>query len=177
MANFMEDLWTSIFTDGATPTLLIATNVTFAALDLVLLSLLFLTYSIHFVVLFVLASGLWWAINWFTKEVQLAKAEEERLQKTRRDASMKASNVDPDAAGDEMSSRDGEDTEVEAEEDRSRQAVPQKTAAQASGSAPGGLSPSDAETMRQRQQQRRSMAESTGSLSTDSEWEKVGDDG
>ncbi|RKU40852.1 SMK killer toxin resistance protein [Coniochaeta pulveracea] len=49
MATFVQELWDSIFTPGPTPTLLIATNVTFAALQLVLFTLLVATWSIHFV--------------------------------------------------------------------------------------------------------------------------------
>jgi hypothetical protein len=77
MAGFVEQLWDSIFTPGPTPTLLIATNATFGALQLVLFALLLATYSVHFVVLSVLSAGLWWAINWFAAELNAAKAREE----------------------------------------------------------------------------------------------------
>ncbi|KAI0974415.1 ER protein Pkr1-domain-containing protein [Xylaria arbuscula] len=77
MAGFVEQLWESIFTPGPTPSLLIATNVTFAALQLVLLALLIATYSVHFVVLSFISGGLWWAINWFATELNAAKAREE----------------------------------------------------------------------------------------------------
>ncbi|KAF2481935.1 ER protein Pkr1-domain-containing protein, partial [Neohortaea acidophila] len=74
---FFTDLWTSVFTPGPTPTLLIATNATFAALQLVLLALLVATYSVHFVILSFLCAGLWWSINWFAAEVLRAQAEGE----------------------------------------------------------------------------------------------------
>lgn len=77
MAGFAEQLWESIFTPGTTPTLLLATNVTFASLQLVLLALLVATYSVHFVVLSLISGGLWWAINWFATELNAAKAREE----------------------------------------------------------------------------------------------------
>ncbi|KAJ2966915.1 hypothetical protein NUW58_g10556 [Xylaria curta] len=77
MAGFIEQLWDSIFTPGPTPSLLIATNVTFACLQLVLFILLIATYSVHFVVLSFLSGGLWWAINWFAAELNAAKAREE----------------------------------------------------------------------------------------------------
>ncbi|KAI8953851.1 ER protein Pkr1-domain-containing protein [Xylaria longipes] len=77
MAGFVEQLWDSIFTPGPTPSLLIATNVTFAALQLVLFILLIATYSVHLVVLSLLSGGLWWAINWFATELNAAKAREE----------------------------------------------------------------------------------------------------
>ncbi|KAH9909164.1 ER protein Pkr1-domain-containing protein [Xylariomycetidae sp. FL2044] len=76
MASFFQDLWESIFTPGPTPTLLIATNVSFACLQVVLLALLIATYSIHFVILSFLCGGLWWAINWFAAELQAAQAKE-----------------------------------------------------------------------------------------------------
>lgn len=76
MANFVEQLWESIFTPGPTPSLLLATNATFAALQLVLFALLLATYSVHFVALSVLCGGLWWAINWFAVELNAVKARE-----------------------------------------------------------------------------------------------------
>ncbi|KAJ8132601.1 hypothetical protein O1611_g1022 [Lasiodiplodia mahajangana] len=82
MAGFVEQLWDSIFTPGPTPSLLIATNVTFACLQLVLFILLIATYSVHFVALSLLSGGLWWAINWFATELNAAKAREE-AEKTR----------------------------------------------------------------------------------------------
>lgn len=70
MSQFVQDLWESIFTPGPTPSLLIATNATFAALQLVLAALLLATYSIHFIILSFLCAGLWYAINWFARELQ-----------------------------------------------------------------------------------------------------------
>src|SRR6266511_4586715 len=77
MTSFIENLWQSIFTPGPTPTLLLATNIAFAALQLLLLGLLVATYSIHFVVLSLLCAGLWWSINWFSAELarEAAKAK------------------------------------------------------------------------------------------------------
>lgn len=54
MSKFFEDLWESIFTPGPTPSLLIATNVSFFFLQIVLGALLVATYSVHFVVLSIL---------------------------------------------------------------------------------------------------------------------------
>ncbi|OIW35625.1 Pkr1-domain-containing protein [Coniochaeta ligniaria NRRL 30616] len=82
MATFVSDLWESIFTPGPTPTLLIATNVTFAALQLVLGLLLVATHSIHFVVLSAISGGLWWSINWFARELKIHQQQEE--EKARR---------------------------------------------------------------------------------------------
>lgn len=82
MSQFFQDLWESIFTPGPTPSLLIATNVTFAALQFVLAALLLATYSIHFVILSFLSAGLWWAINWFARELQ-ANHDKELKEKAR----------------------------------------------------------------------------------------------
>ncbi|KAI1428329.1 ER protein Pkr1-domain-containing protein [Xylaria sp. FL1777] len=76
MAGFVEQLWESIFTPGPTPSLLLATNATFACLQLVLVALFVATYSVHFVVLSIISGGLWWAINWFAIELNAAKARE-----------------------------------------------------------------------------------------------------
>lgn len=77
MAAFMLGLWESIFTPGPTPTLLVATNVTFAALQAVLAGLLLATHSVHFVVLSALCGGLWAAINWFARELRQHQLQEE----------------------------------------------------------------------------------------------------
>lgn len=82
MSQFFQDLWESIFTPGPTPSLLIATNVTFAALQFVLAALLLATYSIHFIILSFLSAGLWWAINWFARELQ-ANHDRELKEKAR----------------------------------------------------------------------------------------------
>ncbi|KUJ24093.1 Pkr1-domain-containing protein [Mollisia scopiformis] len=97
MSAFFTQLFESIFTPGPTPTLLVATNVSFACLQLVLLALLIATYSVHFVILSFLSAGLWWSINWFVAELNAAQARED--EKKRR--------MEETAAGD--------DTETEAE--------------------------------------------------------------
>jgi hypothetical protein len=77
MSQFFTDLFTSIFTPGPTPSLIVATNASFACLQVVLLILLVTTYSIHFLILSCLSAGLWWAINWFVAELIAAQAVEE----------------------------------------------------------------------------------------------------
>ena len=77
MADFLTDLFNSIFTPGPTPPLVRATNAAFAALQLLLLLLLVATRSPHFGVLTVLCGGLWWAINWFVRELEATRAEGE----------------------------------------------------------------------------------------------------
>jgi ER protein Pkr1 len=86
MSQFFEDLFNSIFTPGPTPTLLIATNVSFAALQTVLFTLMITTYNVHFFVLSFLCGGLWAAINWFAREVQAAKELEDKVRRERKDA-------------------------------------------------------------------------------------------
>lgn len=83
MADVFTNLWESVFTLGTTPTLLLATNVTFALLQLTLATLHAFTPSIHLVTLSFLCAGLWWSINWFADEVRRAsnKEGEGRLSK------------------------------------------------------------------------------------------------
>ncbi|KAK0717010.1 ER protein Pkr1-domain-containing protein [Lasiosphaeria miniovina] len=88
MTSFFRDLFESIFTPGPTPTLLVATNVTFAALQVVLGALLIATYSVHFLVLSGLCGGLWAAINWFARELKEHQQHEE--EKARRAAAAAA---------------------------------------------------------------------------------------
>ncbi|EME77906.1 uncharacterized protein MYCFIDRAFT_212589 [Pseudocercospora fijiensis CIRAD86] len=109
MADFLTNLWESVFTPGTTPTLLVATNCTFGALQILLLGLLAATYSIHFAILSVLCGGLWYSINWFAVELQAAQkaeVEAERLRKKRQQE--KEWSAEGDAADDE-----GENTETE----------------------------------------------------------------
>ena len=82
MADFMTNLWESIFTPGPTPTLLIAANASFGALQIVLLMLFFMTYSAHFVALSVICAGVWWGINWFAAELRKAQLAEEEATKS-----------------------------------------------------------------------------------------------
>lgn len=97
MSAFFTQLFESIFTPGPTPTLLVATNVSFACLQLVLLALLIATYSVHFVILSLLSAGLWWSINWFVAELKISQALEDHKKR----------QMEETAAGD--------DTETEAE--------------------------------------------------------------
>ena len=118
MANFMVSLWESVFTPGPTPTLLLATNFAFGALQLVLLSLLVATYSIHFVVLSILCGGLWFGINWFTAELARAKAGEagaEGEEKREGEGIAGASSSDRKRERQKSPESVGSDTETEME--------------------------------------------------------------
>jgi len=110
MASFLTSLWESIFTPGPTPTLLIATNVTFGSLQILFLSLLIATHSFHFVALSILSAGLWWGINWFAGELAQAKEIEEQAERIRRKRRSQEG-----AASDETSG--GDDADPESEED------------------------------------------------------------
>ncbi|KAK5945961.1 SMK killer toxin resistance protein [Knufia obscura] len=160
MANFMEELWGSIFTPGTTPTLLVATNASFAALQFLLLILLLATYSIHFLVLSVLSAALWYAINWFARELQIehAKAAAKEKQNQR-----------------DKSPEPGSDTETEID---TPSAVPKlaDTSSTATSVASGHLQ-ADALAPTDDLRRRRSLGDSSGYVSTDSEWEKVSEGG
>lgn len=78
--DFAQDLWSSILTPGTSPALIKATHFSFAALLATLLFLLVATKNIHFVFLTTIALGLWAAITWFIKEVELEKQRQQQLQ-------------------------------------------------------------------------------------------------
>lgn len=160
MANFFEELWRSIFTPGTTPTLLVATNASFAALQFLLLILLLATYSVHFLVLSLLSAGLWYAINWFAQELQIERAKAAaKEQQDRR----------------EKSPEPGSDTETEID---SQSAVPKhvNTPKTETSSTTGHLQASTS-TSADDLRRRRSLGDSSGYVSTDSEWEKVSEGG
>ncbi|KAJ6017066.1 hypothetical protein N7451_000445 [Penicillium sp. IBT 35674x] len=159
MASFVEELWSSVFTPGPTPTLLIATNVTFAALQFVFFVLLLATYSIHFVVLSFLSAGLWYSINWFAQEVSAVQRAQEAEKKAQAEAETTGSDRKKDSV-------DSADSETETESFSG-----QKPSAVATGSAAARLQPPD-----QDPKKRVSVGgDSSGYGSTDSEWEKVED--
>ena len=147
MAAFLTNLFNSIFTPGPTPTLIVATNASFAALQCILLVLLIVTYSIHFVILSFLSAGLWWAINWFVTELEAATENEKEAQR------ITLLHGERDHAGADDSGTETEGTDGLGIGNRGRSAP---------DAAEGAL------------RKRRSLGEaSTGELSTDSEWDKV----
>ncbi|KAJ5123615.1 hypothetical protein N7448_009712 [Penicillium atrosanguineum] len=153
MASFVEELWSSVFTPGPTPTLLIATNVSFAALQLILFALLLATHSLHFVALSIISAGLWYSINWFAAEVRAAQLAQEAEKK------------DPALDRNKDSVEGDSDTETE---------TFNKPSAIATGSA--SLSSSGLQPIERDPKKRPSSGgDSSGYGSTDSEWEKVED--
>ncbi|PGH28892.1 anaphase-promoting complex subunit 2 [[Emmonsia] crescens] len=171
MTSFMEDLWSSIFTPGATPTLLLATNVTFAALQLLLFALLLATYSVHFVVLSSLCGCLWWAINWFVKELEISREQSEPANTSRSQPTRKGTTGRPPGAIDtesetETESLAGGESNLPAAAISSGSMGPPPIRGPGTSRAPP---PNEAEDLRKR----RSAPDSSGYVSTDSEWEKV----
>jgi len=158
MAAFLENLFNSIFTPGPTPTLLVATNASFACLQLLFLALLIATYSIHFLILSVLSGGLWWAINWFVAELLAATAKEEeakRLRGLKREKDLQGTS--------------GDDTETEVEKvDRGQE----------KRSTPVERLGQDQDQDQESSLRKRlSVGDRSGEISTDSEWEQVDEEG
>ncbi|KAL8719351.1 MAG: hypothetical protein Q9225_003634 [Loekoesia sp. 1 TL-2023] len=154
MASFLTDLLTSIFTPGPTHSILVATNVSFAALQTVLFILLLLIQSVHFIVLSILCAGLWWSINWFAAELEVARHKEKEQEFEKLDETQQQQN---DSSGEDSG------TETEGGDDPAT-TVNKKPIASTLPLA------EDAEINLRR---RRSLGSSTGNISTDSEWDKV----
>ncbi|KAL7789448.1 ER protein Pkr1 domain-containing protein [Trichoderma ceciliae] len=165
MSSFFVELWEGIFTPGPTPTILKATNITFAALQVVLLTLLVATYSVHFVVLSALCGGLWWSINWFARELRIAQAleeeekeEKEKEKQQQRPAPAVSSGGPGDASG-------SSDTEVEGRLTRRAGGKNKKASVAAKA---------DAEPVeRKGELKQRTVLETQSSVSTEDEWERV----
>ena len=161
MASFFEELWQSIFTPGPTPTLLVATNVTFAALQVVLAALLFATYSVHFLVLSVLCGGLWAAINWFARELKAHQQQEEEETKRR------AARPPPPVA------HSSEDSETEVEGAKSSTPSLRRGAPK----PPPAVVSTDVEPVEPKGELKHRVVDETPNLSqghnTEDEWEKV----
>lgn len=154
MASFLEELWNSVFTPGPTSTLLVATNASFACLQLVLLCLLLATYSVHFIILSLLCGGLWWSINWFVAELLSARAPDNPEEQKQRE---KAPELDKVPLGDS-------DTETEPSTGLMKPPPPRDPSIMLKSK------PAEAEEALRK---RRSMGDSSGYVSTDSEWEKI----
>ncbi|KAH0491384.1 hypothetical protein TgHK011_002818 [Trichoderma gracile] len=168
MASFFVELWEGIFTPGPTPTILKATNITFAALQLVLGALLLATHSVHFVVLSVLCGGLWWSVNWFARELRVAQAaaQEEEQQQKKLGVPASLSGAAADASAGDVSG--SSDTEVEGRVPRRRRSARNKR----SGGA--GAVKADVEPVEKKGElKQRSLADSVSSVSTEDEWERV----
>lgn len=116
MASFLTDLWSSVFTPGPTPALLLATNTTFCLLLPLLLTLLFVTRSAHFAALSVLCASLWVAVNWFARELAAAQKQEEEEKRTKEEQQANA--------------MEGTDTETEREAQTPRRSLRKRNVAE-----------------------------------------------
>lgn len=154
MASFFEKLGESIFTPGPTSTLLVATNASFACLQLLLFILLLATYSVHFIVLSLLCGGLWWSINWFVTELGSAKVSHDSDEQRHKGRLPETEKI---PLGDS-------DTETEPMSDLKKAAPPREP--------PITLKPKPSK-VDEGVRERRSMGDSSGDISTDSEWEKI----
>lgn len=145
-----------------------------------------------------LCGGLWWSINWFAAEIRAAQAKEEEAKRIR-----EARRGKDRAIGDDGEAMDtGDDTEVDADVevkekagasrgarpetqstvlvDKPSSALGREGTPQASGgpstASTKGTTTSLAPLVQDVLKQRKGMGESTGDLSTDSEWEKLSED-
>ncbi|KAF2851108.1 Pkr1-domain-containing protein [Plenodomus tracheiphilus IPT5] len=191
MASFFEQLWESIFTPGPTPTLLVATNASFAALQLLFFAMLIATYSIHFIILSFLCAGLW-------KRRRSAFGKREGAGEKRAMGQMQTqtetgddTEVDGEAELKQTlkpkpksrSQRSGEQSTVFVDRPAAneREGTPQASQAQV-GSGPvaagtQGTTTSLAPLVDDALKKRKGMGDSTGDLlGTDSEWEKLSAD-
>lgn len=124
-----------------------------------LLVLLFLTYSVHFVVLSFLCAGLWWAVNWFVTELEATNQKD-------RDA--KQSGEIRKGQGSDGREVDDSGTETEGGGTQSEGAV---LGTMSRSKTEALLRPEDAQGALRK---RLSFGEaSSGDLSTDSDWDKV----
>ncbi|EFW22011.1 hypothetical protein D8B26_002106 [Coccidioides posadasii str. Silveira] len=193
MASFLTDLWSSVFTPGATPTLLVATNATFAALQVLLLALLVATYSIHFLVLSCLCGALWWSINWFVAELDVAKAKDARGKQGFDQSAVtgKEPLIRPPGAIDTTESETETESITGGEEAQLSMAAATPFSSAATGrrlppsaskreSTPAASSQHSVQTVTEGSQgevrRRHAPHDSSGYVSTDSEWEKVEED-
>ncbi|EDK36205.1 hypothetical protein PGUG_00303 [Meyerozyma guilliermondii ATCC 6260] len=88
--SFIEELWQSVFTPGTTPALIKATHGSFALLIASLIWLIYLSRSIHFVNLLVIALLLYGTVFWFIGELERTKLmSNEELDKASENASEK----------------------------------------------------------------------------------------
>ena len=176
MASFLEDIWSSIFTPGPTPSLLVATNATFASLQIVLFVLFIVTRSVHFVVLSFLSGALWWSINWFSNEIQAVRIREQEKENQKAGLVVKGKQKAGDAVR-MPAVIDSTESETETESLAGDKDPTASSAITSSAERPPIPSdpPPQLSAKDEALRKRRSLGESSGYMSTDSEWEKVDD--
>lgn len=100
--SFFEALWVSIFTPGTTPTLLLATHVSFGLLLIVLALMYVGTRSLHFVALGGIAAGLWASITWFAGELEKVQKAEEEGKRIREEKRKRGELTDEESEDEEL---------------------------------------------------------------------------
>ncbi|KAM5451579.1 hypothetical protein MaudCBS49596_003851 [Microsporum audouinii] len=195
MAAFFQELFSSIFTPGATPTLLLATNATFAALQVVFFALLVATYSVHFLILSCISGALWYSINWFAEEVKTESERQRKLTESKEKNNNTGSSTDLSSLREKEASpvarlagatSDSAESGTETESIRAGHVGTPKisSASPLSGggtvrrpmpSASGAQVTLTPESSTDELTLRKPSGDSSGYISTDSEWEKVDD--
>lgn len=97
--SFFVELWESVFTPGTLPALMKATHASFVLLLLSLLTLVYLTRSIHYINLLVIALLLYASVIWFVSELQSAKLKnnEELIAAAEKEAAEKVTEDESEA--------------------------------------------------------------------------------
>lgn len=170
MATFLASLWDSVFTPGPTPTLLLATNITFAALQTLLFALLVATYSIHFAVLSVLSAGLWYSINWFAIELAAAREKEAEAEGLRKRRTGVQEEGEADDEGEETEVEDGVEREI-------KEAMGSVGRSEAGAGTTTGVEKQAEAGAVEARLRRVEELDRSGDVSTDSEWERVSQEG
>ncbi|SCV05213.1 LANO_0H02542g1_1 [Lachancea nothofagi CBS 11611] len=93
MANFFEELWSSIFTPGASPQLIVATHVSFFMLSCCLGWLIYCTKNGHFVALLGISTLLWVTVTWFISELNHAKLNDNQSLAKKNDGDKTSDNA------------------------------------------------------------------------------------
>lgn len=150
-----------------------------------------------------LTGGLWYGINWFAKEIRIAQKAEEEAKRIR--AERRGGQKDSAGDGEQADIDTGDETEVDAKEEVQKQSdglaqkekrnaqpgtqstvfverpsereqTPQAGGGPTAASTTGAstrLAPLVNDALKQR---KGGLGESTGDLSTDSEWDKLSED-
>lgn len=144
--GYFRELWDSVFTQGVTPVQERTLDFAFGALMGINLVLLFVTRSVHFVVLQVLTAGLWWGTKWFIGEYKVALAD-----KAQSNGEAVGEQSEPDAVAKSDAQPDTEDTKPDTKpgtkDVKSHEKPGSKPGAQID--APIDTQPAPAETKRQ----------------------------
>lgn len=150
--------------------------------------LLVFTHSVHFVILSLLSGGLWWAINWFAAEIRAVEGVE-REAKAIREREEKRDEGDGSERVTPQEGKEGTDRmKVEERDPGTRRRDESGILASGSGSGNEIESGAGSEVVSSTSEvdlargtegvrKRRSTGDTAGDLSTDSEWDKVSEEG